>query len=93
MQDNIIFRYRYNVKGKYEELTSLMMKVSQAKTVRDKAQTEVKKLINDLRNARIKLTTTHQTYTMLIQQLLQAKAELDERLVSYQFTHVIIFIL
>lgn len=78
---NAFFICRLNVKGKYEGLAPLMLKVSQAKTARDKAQSEVKRLINELRNARIKLTSTHQAYTTLVQKLLHEKAEL-ERLVK-----------
>ncbi|GLV35537.1 hypothetical protein CBL_01314 [Carabus blaptoides fortunei] len=71
---------RVQEKGKYEELTPLMTRVSEAQNARDKAQTQVKQLINDLRIARAALTSTHQTYSVLMQQLVKAKANIDKRL-------------
>lgn len=73
--------YRVQEKGKYEELTPLMTRVSEAQNARDKAQTQVKQLINDLRIARAELTATHHTYSLLMQQLVKAKANIDKRLV------------
>lgn len=74
------------IKGKYEELMPLMSRVSEARNARDKTQTEVKRLINNLKIARAQLTANHQEYTVLVQELVKAKTDIDKRLVIHQPT-------
>lgn len=77
---------RLQMKGKYEDLAPLMAKISDALKAREKAQSLVKKLINELDFARNELTTSHQTYTGLVQQLMKSKESIDKRLVVFEMS-------
>lgn len=74
------------MKGKYEDLAPLMAEISNALKTREKAQSLVKKLITELDFARNELTTSHQTYTGLVQKLVKSKESIDNRLVIFDIS-------
>ncbi|XP_031339179.1 uncharacterized protein LOC116167793 isoform X2 [Photinus pyralis] len=70
---------RLQMKGKYRSLGVLLHKINQASNVRSQYEVEVKKQLHELQKLRIKLATSHENFTNLVQQLVREKQVIDQR--------------
>jgi len=71
------------MKGKYRTLAQLLYKINQASNERRQHELEIKKLLQEIQKARIKLAASHQNFTQLVQELVQQKSTIDQRLVLF----------
>lgn len=70
---------RLQMKGKYRSLGVLLHRINQASNIRRQYEIEVKKQLHELQKLRVKLATSHQNFTNLVQQLVKEKQVIDQR--------------
>ncbi|KAK5643285.1 hypothetical protein RI129_007130 [Pyrocoelia pectoralis] len=70
---------RLQMKGKYRSLGVLLHRINQASNIRRQYEIEVKKQLHELQKLRVKLATSHQNFTNLVQHLVKEKLVIDQR--------------